>query len=303
MKAGEWNRKSGFFPPVLKVRKGMVALRDEGLPRGWGVAWSKRIRIMVTKKLTKAAANPYETELLVSQYCEFHYGRDYFGVRNFPARCARLCVRFMGERERLRALDVGCAVGRSSFELARYFSQVTGVDFSERFIRVARLMGEAGSISYGMTVEGELLEPVERRLADVGLDGVRERVQFIRADAMALPEELGGFDLIFAGNLIDRLPAPRRFLSSIHERLDPQGLLVLTSPYTWLPEFTPREEWLGGFMRDREELLTLDGLKEILASRFRLAAEPLDVPFVMRETARKYQHTIAQMTVWERRPV
>lgn len=245
--------------------------------------------------------NPYETELLVSQYCEFHYGRDYFGVPNFPARCARLCVRFMEEREKVRALDVGCAVGRSSFELARDFSHVTGVDFSERFIRVARLMRETGLISYGMAVEGELFEPVKRSLAEVGLDGVRERVEFVRGDAMALPEDLACYDLIFAGNLIDRLPAPRRFLSSIHERLDPAGLLVLTSPYTWLPQFTPREEWPGGFVRNGEEFRTLDGLKEILAPCFRLAAEPLDVPFILRETARKYQHTVAQMTVWERR--
>jgi hypothetical protein len=28
---------------------------------------------------------------------------------------------------------------------------------------------------------------------------------------------------------------------------------------------------------------------------------PQDVPFVIRETARKFQHTVAQLTCWERR--
>jgi hypothetical protein len=27
----------------------------------------------------------------------------------------------------------------------------------------------------------------------------------------------------------------------------------------------------------------------------------MNVPFVIRETARKYQHSIAEMTVWERK--
>jgi putative 4-mercaptohistidine N1-methyltranferase len=255
---------------------------------------------MGTKKQNSVEANPYETELLVSQYCEFHYGREYFDVPNFPARCARLCIEFMKDRKKGRALDAGCAVGRSTFELARDFSHVTGVDFSDRFIRIARLARETGLISYRMVIEGDLFESVERGLADVGLDGARVRADFIRADAMALPEELTGYDLIFAGNLIDRLPSPRRFLSSIHQRLNPGGLLVLTSPCTWLTEFTPREEWLGGFSADGTDVFTQDGLEKVLAPRLRLAAEPLDVPFVIRETARKYQHTIARMTVWER---
>jgi putative 4-mercaptohistidine N1-methyltranferase len=255
---------------------------------------------MDTMKAICLETNPYETERLVSQYCEFHYGREYFDVANFPARCARLCAGFMGRRKKGRALEVGCAVGRATFELAREFSHVTGLDFSDRFIRIARLVRETGLISYRVAVEGDLSESVERSLADVDLDWVSRRVDFIRADAMALPEDLTGYDLIIAANLIDRLPSPRRFLSSVHQRLNPEGLLVLTSPYTWLPEFTPREEWLGGFSCDGKDFFTLDGLKKVLDPHFRLAAEPLDVPFVIRETARKYQHSIAQMTVWER---
>jgi hypothetical protein len=30
-----------------------------------------------------------------------------------------------------------------------------------------------------------------------------------------------------------------------------------------------------------------------------MLGEPRDFPFVIRETRRKHQHTIAQMTVWE----
>jgi len=243
--------------------------------------------------------NLYETNALVSQYCEFHYGDSYFEVENFPARCARLCREIMAERNRGAALDLGCAVGRSTFELARDFSSVTGLDFSRRFVAVAAAMRETGRISYEIPCEGELVAQVERRLADYDLDGVRQRVKFFPADALSLPQEFSGYDLIFAGNLIDRLKTPRLFLSAIHQRLVPGGLLVLTSPYTWLSEFTPRSEWLGGFSEGGRSFTTLEGLGATLHPHFRMLGMPRDIPFVIRETARKYQHSIAQMTVWE----
>ncbi len=242
----------------------------------------------------------YETDALLSQYCEFHYGDVYFGVENFPARCARCCLELMGERRKGTALDVGCAVGRTTFELAQGFAAVTGIDFSRRFIDVAAGMRGDGRISYCLVEEGDLTTRVERSLVDFELDGVRDRVDFVCADALSLPPECTGYDLIFAGNLIDRLKNPRIFLSSLHQRLVPGGLLVLTSPYTWLSEFTPRSEWLGGFSEGGKDVTTLDGLKKSLNPHFRLFDEPRDIPFVIRETARKYQHSIAQMTMWER---
>jgi hypothetical protein len=77
--------------------------------------------------------------------------------------------------------------------------------------------------------------------------------------------------------------------------------LVITSPYTWLEEHTARAEWIGGFKQDGENFTTLDGLKEILGKHFRLLGEPRAVPFVIRETRRKFQHTLAEATIWERK--
>jgi hypothetical protein len=86
----------------------------------------------------------------------------------------------------------------------------------------------------------------------------------------------------------------------VHERLNPGGLLLIASPYTWLAEHTPREEWIGGFKRDGENVTTLDGLKAHLGSYFRLAQGPVEVPFVIRETRHKFQHTLSEVTIWER---
>jgi len=138
-------------------------------------------------------------------------------------------------------------------------------------------------------------------LADLGLDDVRDCVEFWQGDAHNLKPQFTGYDLVLAANLIDRLYEPARFLSRVHERLNPGGLLVITSPYTWLEEFTPKDKWLGGKKVDGENVTTLDGLHAALEDRFTPLGRPRDVEFVIRETARKFQHTVAQLTVWEYR--
>jgi hypothetical protein len=75
---------------------------------------------------------------------------------------------------------------------------------------------------------------------------------------------------------------------------------VLTSPYTWLEEFTKKENWIGGYKVNGENMTTFDGLHKMLKSHFEPYVDPVDIPFVIRETARKHQHTVAQMTFWKK---
>ena len=106
----------------------------------------------------------YETDALVSQYCEFHYGGEYFGVANFPRQLAEICRELTGGKPVARALDLGCATGRATFELARFCDFVTGIDFSARFIRVGHELQEKGYARYQIQDEGEL-ELVHEALA------------------------------------------------------------------------------------------------------------------------------------------
>lgn len=243
--------------------------------------------------------NPYETDDQISQYLEFHYGSEYFSVPNFAKSCADLCLKFMEGKKTHRALDLGCAVGRSSFELAKEFDHVDAVDFSARFVAAAVELQEAGLKRYTIREEGELLGFKEAQLQALGLDAFASRCHFMQADACNLNEKFDRYNLIFAGNLIDRLYSPKQFLNMVSGRLEEQGILILTSPYTWLEEFTQKEEWLGGVKVNGENYTSLDGLKECLSERFDMISEPIDVPFVIRETKRKFQHTVAQMTVWQ----
>jgi 5-histidylcysteine sulfoxide synthase/putative 4-mercaptohistidine N1-methyltranferase len=259
-------------------------------------------RYVVGEALAARPVSHYETDRLLSEYAEFHYGDEYFGVPNFPRALADLAISAMDGRPARKALDLGCATGRASFELARHFDQVTGIDFSARFINLGVQLAGQGSIRYTLADEGELVSYHERRLVDLGLDSVRDKVEFFQGDACNLKPMYAGYDLILAANLIDRLYSPRKLLETIHLRLNPGGLLVITSPYTWLEEHTPREEWIGGFKQDGENFTTLDGLKALLGKHFRLLGEPRAVPFVIRETRHKFQHSLSEATVWARLP-
>ncbi|SUB14253.1 Uncharacterised protein [Pantoea agglomerans] len=122
-----------------------------------------------------------------------------------------------------------------------------------------------------------------------------------RATPVTLSRNPARYDLILASNLIDRLRQPARFLRDVTPMLRQGGILVLSSPYTWLEDFTPKENWLGGVRENGEALTTLQALQRLLAADFDLVDEPQDKPFVIRETARKFQHTLAQVTVWRKR--
>jgi len=248
----------------------------------------------------KIMSNPYTTDSIISQYCHFSWGENGLGVKNYPAVCAEMALNYMQKKPKRKAFDIGCAIGRSTFELARGFDEVIGVDFSARFIQEAQKMKEECILRYVMPTEGELESFHEVKLSDLGLDKEALKVAFWQADACNLKPIFRDFDLIFAGNLIDRLYDPKKFLESMVSRLNEKGLLILTSPYTWQEESTAKEKWIGGYKRDGESVTTLQGLKEILEDDFRLL-DIQDVPFVIQETARKHQHTIAQMTVWEKK--
>jgi 5-histidylcysteine sulfoxide synthase/putative 4-mercaptohistidine N1-methyltranferase len=242
----------------------------------------------------------YESDKLLSEYAEFHFGDSWYGVDNFPKALADIALEQMKDRPTGRALDLGCACGRASFELARQFDAVDGIDFSANFIRLGVKMAQQGEVRYARVEEGDLVSYHTRTLDNMGLAAFAERVAFYQGDACNLKPQFTGYDLVLAANLIDRLYQPSRFLEDIAHRINDGGLLMIASPYTWLEEHTPKDQWIGGFKKDGENYTTLDGLHDLLSKHFRLLGEPRKVPFVIRETQHKFQHTLSELTVWER---
>ena len=239
----------------------------------------------------------YETDKLLSEYLLFHYGQDDeilpagghwpAGMREalgFPVRTADHFSPGSVES----ALDLGCAVGRTTFELSRQCKRVVGIDFSQAFIAAASALRHGEVLSYERLEEGHVRAQLTAR-APEGVDG--SRIDFLQGDAMNLPESLKDFDQVHAANLLCRLPDPKRLLDRLPSLVKPGGELVLATPCTWLEEFTPAENWPVSS--------TLGWLLESLSPNFEITREA-EEPFLIRETARKFQWSSSLVTVWKR---
>ena len=256
-------------------------------------------RYVISNKQNDNKLDIYESDELVSQYCEFQYGDEYFGVKNFAKECAKIGIEF--SKNKTKALDLGCATARASFELAKEFDEVEGVDFSARFIQVGAKLKQRAYIAFSSKTEGDLVENKKITLKELGYENIAHKVSFWQGDACNLKPNLNSYDLIMATNLVDRLYNPKLFLEMIHKRLNSDGILMITSPYTWQESSTQKEMWLGGFVdKNGNEIKTLDTLKEILSENFELI-HLKDIEFVIKESARKFQHTIAQCSIWRKK--
>jgi putative 4-mercaptohistidine N1-methyltranferase len=243
----------------------------------------------------------YETDAAVEQYLLFHYGTpgqicpllpEARAACGFPVRCVSESLRGITLKKHDRALDLGCAVGRGSLELRRHFDEVTGIDLSGRFIAAAQQMQQEHRAIVRAHREGEAHDEFSLELPP---DVPTDRIYFEQGDACALRSDLGKFDLVLMANLIDRLPDPVGCLASLPGLVHSQGWLIITSPYTWMEEYTPRAKWL-----DDDGHGTLAALKKLLAPAFDLR-RVFDLSFLIREHRRKYQWSIAEATVWQRR--
>ena len=241
--------------------------------------------------------NIYETERLLNEYLLFHYGADDevlpwdFGPKdglNFAQRSVSELLDGTIITGQARALDLGCAVGRSSFELARECREVIGIDYSHRFVKAAETLRTDRSLKYLRHDEARASTPL---VAQRPPDAEVKRIRFEQGDAEDLRKDLGAFDVVHAANLLCRLSQPRKLLRRLPALVKPGGQLLLTTPCTWMEEFTPSAHWPKGS--------TFDWLQDKLGESFTLEHR-VDLPFLIREHARKFQWSVALGTRWVR---
>jgi 5-histidylcysteine sulfoxide synthase/putative 4-mercaptohistidine N1-methyltranferase len=262
-------------------------------------------------ELSDEGRHKYETETQKQEYLALHYGDVSIqvpsvlatsplmrSVTNFPQRVARRVADVAsnaGARNE-RALDVGCSVGGTTFELARYFTDVVGIDYSSSFIDTCNELRNGGKVTYQVRGEGDRLLAQQYTATVPPLIDPR-RVRFEVGDACNLdPRALGQFDAVLAANLLCRLPDPQAFLSVLRHLVRPGGVLMFTSPFSWLVQYTPRVNWLGGGAQTSSA-----ALQSLLAPHFELVSETQDLPFLMREHPCKYQFIVPHVSTFKRK--
>ena len=241
----------------------------------------------------------YESGKLLAEYLLFHYGSATeilpddgtcwpAGMHEALDFAVRTQAHF-ADNEVESGLDLGCAVGRSTFEMSRRCRHVTGIDFSQSFIKAAETLRSGQTIPYERLEEAAIRTPLTAaRPRDID----PARIRFLQGDAMNLPAGLGTFNRLHAANLLCRLSRPRMLLDRLPELVKPGGEMILATPCTWLEEFTPPENW--------PTRGTLEWLHAALDPGFILIRQ-LEEPFLIRETARKFQWTRSLVTIWQRR--
>uniref|UniRef100_A0A7S4K6U6 Methyltransferase type 11 domain-containing protein n=1 Tax=Paramoeba aestuarina TaxID=180227 RepID=A0A7S4K6U6_9EUKA len=176
------------------------------------------------------------------------------------------------------------------------FATVDGFDFSEAFVKTAKKMQLEKKLTYSSLQFGETFED---RVVSLPESLNTEGINFFWGDACSLSANENvskkGYDVVHASNLLCRLPKPKQFLKDCGEWVvKPGGLLVLVSPYSWLEDYTAKEDWVMGLEGPFE------ALKAELSEKFELV-DRKPFPFLIREHARKFQYGVSDATVWKKK--
>ncbi len=114
------------------------------------------------------------------------------------------------------ALDIGCAVGRLSFEMSKTYSHVIGIDTSKTFIEKARELMIKRRLDFDLVIEGHI---AERRSCELNGQWKYDNMEFIVADALALPFPKSLFSAVSSVNILEKVPDPLRHLAEANRVL------------------------------------------------------------------------------------
>ncbi|MEO1527931.1 MAG: methyltransferase domain-containing protein, partial [Planctomycetota bacterium] len=202
-------------------------------------------------------------------------------------------------------VDLGCGVGRSTFELAsRFETPVLGIDLHFPMLRVASGLTRDSRLRYPRRRVGMVYD---RREFEVPLTKT-ELVDFWACDATALPFSVTSFDAAISMNLLDCVNSPMDLLHSISLALAEGGKALIASPYDWSESATAPELWLGGHSQRGDfegasepvlrELLNPDSAHRIPG--LKLVAET-DQPWHVRLHDRSYVSYVSHIVAVEKR--
>jgi len=173
------------------------------------------------------------------------------------------------------ALDAGCAVGRLTFEMGQRSELAVGFDLSLTFIRAARQLARERQFTFSLPREGNLREEFRLALPDRWRT---EGVEFVMADALAIPFARETFAQTASLNLIDRVSYPLAHLYEMNRIARQSGAsFLLSDPFSWSTANTPEEKWLGGTESGPYPGRGMDNIRALLGGKDEIIAPPWNV--------------------------
>jgi SAM-dependent methyltransferase len=242
-------------------------------------------------------------------YHDFDPGRSATDNRaGTVSRCLDQSLSLVGGRFAGRAIELGCSVGRTTFDIAqRTDDLVLGVDVNFSMLQVAQTVLRTGVVRYPQRRVGIVYDRCEFDVQFAGAD----RTDFWACDALALPFSTQSFSCAVAFNVLDCVVSPQAFLDSVADLLSENGVAVLSTPYDWSGSVTPIEAWIGGHSQRGDDhgasepllrsLLT-PGTHPQSSDRLRLTAEIQHVPWRARLHDRSYVEYMVHVVTAEALP-
>ena len=137
-------------------------------------------------------------------------------------------------------LDLGCAVGRSTFWLAEQYNRpVLGLDLNFAMLLHGQEVMRKGRVVYGQREVGTVYrwKEYETKFANT------ELIDFWVADAMALPLSDDSIGSAISLNVMDCTTSPMAYLAELNRVAKEFHSFC---PYDWSTAITEFHEWIGG---------------------------------------------------------
>ena len=178
-----------------------------------------------------------------------------------------------------RSLDLGCSVGRFTFELASFSELAVGVDLNFNIVSEAARIHRTQTVAYARRKRGRWYEEVQIDYRPP------QNVLFLVADCLDPPFRADSFDLVAGLNLIDNVKLPLVLIGQMDALLRQSGYLITGAPYEWRSEICEPQEWLESDELDSPEMARgiIEGkLFPQMGLNYEVVHEILDVPWILR---------------------
>ncbi len=153
-------------------------------------------------------------------------------------------------------------------------------------------------------IEGFVTE--NRRCAfDAGFN--YENVDFLVADALALPFPERSFNTVTSINLLKKVANPLQHLKDISRVMkEKESMFVFSDPFSWDENFSDPKTWLSGGLNGNGRCRGVESISRYFTGKDHVFDPPLNilntcnVPWKIRKTCNLWEHINSECIVGER---